>query len=117
MNEIPKYLRGYHKCNPEEPKILAALIYRVKYDCDLSSLTIESFFSKVAKDLIHNNLNDEEVNPLIIGDQLKGAHSHFPNLSKSALKHLIYLNELDNNGFSIGPALKINFRQLSYHPF
>ncbi|CAK9297246.1 unnamed protein product [Gordionus sp. m RMFG-2023] len=50
--EVPKYLRGYHKCNPEEAKILAALIYRVKYDCDSSSLTILSSFSKVAKDLI-----------------------------------------------------------------
>ncbi|CAL8107310.1 unnamed protein product [Orchesella dallaii] len=30
--ELPKYLRGYHKCTKEEAAKLAALIYRVRFD-------------------------------------------------------------------------------------
>ena len=29
--EIPKYLRGYHKCSKEDAAVLASFIYRVKY--------------------------------------------------------------------------------------
>ncbi|XP_072849567.2 unconventional myosin-VIIa isoform X1 [Pogona vitticeps] len=32
--ELPKYLRGYHKCSREEVFQLAALIYRVKFEDD-----------------------------------------------------------------------------------
>ncbi|XP_029107068.1 unconventional myosin-VIIa-like [Scleropages formosus] len=32
--ELPKYLRGYHKCSREEVFQLGALIYRVKFDDD-----------------------------------------------------------------------------------
>lgn len=34
--ELPKYLRGYHKCSREEVFQLAALIYRVKFEDDKS---------------------------------------------------------------------------------
>uniref|UniRef100_A0AAY5KWT3 Myosin VIIAa n=1 Tax=Esox lucius TaxID=8010 RepID=A0AAY5KWT3_ESOLU len=34
--ELPKYLRGYHKCSREEVFQLGALIYRVKYEDDKS---------------------------------------------------------------------------------
>uniref|UniRef100_A0A6Q2Y5E5 Myosin VIIAb n=1 Tax=Esox lucius TaxID=8010 RepID=A0A6Q2Y5E5_ESOLU len=34
--ELPKYLRGYHKCSQEEVFQLAALIYRVKFEEDKS---------------------------------------------------------------------------------
>ena len=34
--ELPKLLRGYHKCTPEEAIQLAALIYRVRYGNDSS---------------------------------------------------------------------------------
>ncbi|KAL0994634.1 hypothetical protein UPYG_G00125160 [Umbra pygmaea] len=34
--ELPKYLRGYHKCSREEVVQLAALIYRVKFEEDKS---------------------------------------------------------------------------------
>ena len=36
--ELPKLLRGYHKCSTEEAVQLAALIYRVKYGDDSSNL-------------------------------------------------------------------------------
>lgn len=29
--ELPKYLRGYHKCNREDAAIVASYIYRVKF--------------------------------------------------------------------------------------
>ncbi|KAF3847133.1 hypothetical protein F7725_020161 [Dissostichus mawsoni] len=35
-HELPKYLRGYHKCSREEVFQLAALIYRVKFEDDKS---------------------------------------------------------------------------------
>ena len=36
--ELPKYIRGYHKCTVEDAIRLAALIYRAKYGADKSRL-------------------------------------------------------------------------------
>ncbi|XP_056909520.1 unconventional myosin-VIIa isoform X1 [Takifugu flavidus] len=47
--ELPKYLRGYHKCPREEVNQLAALIYRVKFEDDKSHF---QNISKVLKDLV-----------------------------------------------------------------
>uniref|UniRef100_A0A8C0FNI1 Myosin VIIA n=1 Tax=Bubo bubo TaxID=30461 RepID=A0A8C0FNI1_BUBBB len=41
--ELPKYLRGYHKCTREEVLQLAALIYRVKFEDD------KSYFPSIPK--------------------------------------------------------------------
>ncbi|KYO19220.1 hypothetical protein Y1Q_0001128 [Alligator mississippiensis] len=41
--ELPKYLRGYHKCSREEVLQLAALIYRVKFEDD------KSYFPSIPK--------------------------------------------------------------------
>ncbi|XP_077154831.1 unconventional myosin-VIIa [Ranitomeya variabilis] len=41
--ELPKYLRGYHKCTREDVLQLAALIYRVKYEDD------KSYFPNIPK--------------------------------------------------------------------
>ncbi|CAN9501294.1 unnamed protein product [Ophioblennius macclurei] len=47
--ELPKYLRGYHKCSKEEVHQLAALIYRVKYEEDKSHFLN---ICKVLKELV-----------------------------------------------------------------
>lgn len=49
QQELPKYLRGYHKCPREEVIQLAALIYRVKYEDDKSHFQNTS---KVLKELV-----------------------------------------------------------------
>jgi myosin-7 len=36
--ELPKYLRGYHKCGKEEATKLGALIYRVRFEDDRQEL-------------------------------------------------------------------------------
>ena len=38
LQELPKLLRGYHKCSKEEAITLGALIYRVKYGEDKTHL-------------------------------------------------------------------------------
>lgn len=43
QQELPKYLRGYHKCPQEDVNQLAALIYRVKFEDD------KSHFHNIAK--------------------------------------------------------------------
>ncbi|XP_024921340.1 unconventional myosin-VIIa-like isoform X2 [Cynoglossus semilaevis] len=59
--ELPKYLRGYHKCSREEASQLAALIYRVKFDEDKSHFNM---VSKILKDLVpqdqSRNLSPED---------------------------------------------------------
>uniref|UniRef100_A0A669DIY7 Myosin VIIAb n=1 Tax=Oreochromis niloticus TaxID=8128 RepID=A0A669DIY7_ORENI len=47
--ELPKYLRGYHKCSKEEVHQLAALIYRVKFEEDKSHF---HNISKILKELV-----------------------------------------------------------------
>uniref|UniRef100_A0AAQ4PWT7 Myosin VIIAb n=1 Tax=Gasterosteus aculeatus aculeatus TaxID=481459 RepID=A0AAQ4PWT7_GASAC len=47
--ELPKYLRGYHKCPKEEVHQLAALIYKVKFDDDKTHF---QNISKILKELV-----------------------------------------------------------------
>lgn len=47
--ELPKLLRGYHKCRTDEAVELAAFIYRVRYGEDSSQL---DNISKFIKDLV-----------------------------------------------------------------
>lgn len=49
LQELPKYLRGYHKCLKEEVHQLAALIYRVKFEEDKSNF---HNISKILKELV-----------------------------------------------------------------
>ena len=37
--ELPKYLRGYHKCSKEEAALLGAYIYRIKHGDSRSHLS------------------------------------------------------------------------------
>ncbi|XP_053334493.1 unconventional myosin-VIIa isoform X3 [Clarias gariepinus] len=54
--ELPKYLRGYHKCSHEEAFQLAALIYRVMFEEDKSEFI---HFHKMMKELIPQDLINE----------------------------------------------------------
>uniref|UniRef100_A0A8C4EBQ7 Myosin VIIAa n=1 Tax=Dicentrarchus labrax TaxID=13489 RepID=A0A8C4EBQ7_DICLA len=51
--ELPKYLRGYHKCSREEVFQLAALIYRVKFEDDKSHFTT---IPKMLRELVPQDL-------------------------------------------------------------
>lgn len=59
--ELPKYLRGYHKCTREEVFQLAALIYRVKFEDDKSHFpTIPKMLRElVPQDLIRQMSPDD----------------------------------------------------------
>uniref|UniRef100_A0A0L8FWN7 MyTH4 domain-containing protein n=2 Tax=Octopus bimaculoides TaxID=37653 RepID=A0A0L8FWN7_OCTBM len=61
FQELPKYLRGYHKCTKEDAALLASLIYRVKYGEDKSQLpTIpKSFRDYISSDLIRSQSPDD----------------------------------------------------------
>ncbi|XP_035241291.1 myosin VIIAa isoform X2 [Anguilla anguilla] len=51
--ELPKYLRGYHKCSREEVFQLGALIYRVKFEDDKSHFPT---IPKMLKELVPQDL-------------------------------------------------------------
>ncbi|CAH7099288.1 Myo7b [Phodopus roborovskii] len=51
--ELPKYLRGFHKCSREDAVHLAGLIYRVQFGIDQSQL---ASVSKILKELVPQNL-------------------------------------------------------------
>lgn len=51
--ELPKYLRGFHKCSREDAVHLAGLIYRVQFGSDRSQL---ASVSKILKELVPQNL-------------------------------------------------------------
>ncbi|XP_040613950.1 unconventional myosin-VIIb isoform X2 [Mesocricetus auratus] len=51
--ELPKYLRGFHKCSREDAIHLAGLIYKVQFGIDQSQL---ANVSKILKDLVPQNL-------------------------------------------------------------
>ncbi|KAK0131900.1 Unconventional myosin-VIIa [Merluccius polli] len=51
--ELPKYLRGYHKCSREEVFQLGALIYRVKFEDDKSHFPM---IPKMLRELVPQDL-------------------------------------------------------------
>ncbi|XP_065531610.1 unconventional myosin-VIIb isoform X2 [Lathamus discolor] len=51
--ELPKYLRGYHKCSKDEAVQLAGLIYKVRFNNDRTQLAI---IPKILKELVPDNL-------------------------------------------------------------
>uniref|UniRef100_A0A8C6WAU8 Unconventional myosin-VIIb n=1 Tax=Nannospalax galili TaxID=1026970 RepID=A0A8C6WAU8_NANGA len=51
--ELPKYLRGFHKCSREDAVHLAGLIYKAQFDNDRSQLTS---IPKILKELVPQNL-------------------------------------------------------------
>lgn len=52
--ELPKYVRGYHKCTVEEAMTIAALCYKVKYGDDISNFKsiTQNLTSFVPSDMI-----------------------------------------------------------------
>uniref|UniRef100_A0A8C5JLE3 Myosin VIIB n=1 Tax=Junco hyemalis TaxID=40217 RepID=A0A8C5JLE3_JUNHY len=51
--ELPKYLRGYHKCSKDEAVQLAGLIYKARFNNDRTQLAA---IPKILKDLVPDNL-------------------------------------------------------------
>uniref|UniRef100_A0A8C4VB56 Myosin VIIB n=1 Tax=Falco tinnunculus TaxID=100819 RepID=A0A8C4VB56_FALTI len=51
--ELPKYLRGYHKCSKDEAVQLAGLIYKVRFNHDRTQLAA---IPKILKELVPDNL-------------------------------------------------------------
>ncbi|XP_023565487.1 unconventional myosin-VIIb [Octodon degus] len=51
--ELPKYLRGFHKCSREDATHLAGLIYKAQFDNDQSQL---ANVPKILRDLVPENL-------------------------------------------------------------
>ncbi|XP_029471551.1 unconventional myosin-VIIb isoform X2 [Rhinatrema bivittatum] len=51
--ELPKYLRGYHKCSVEEAVQMAGLIYRVNFNNDKTQFAV---IVKNLKDLVPQNM-------------------------------------------------------------
>ncbi|XP_068136681.1 unconventional myosin-VIIb isoform X2 [Hyperolius riggenbachi] len=47
--ELPKYMRGYHKCSVEDAVNLAGLIYKVQYKNDLTHF---AYLNKIQRDLV-----------------------------------------------------------------
>lgn len=53
FQELPKYLRGYHKCSKDEAVQLAGLIYKVRFNNDRTQLAT---IPKILKELVPDNL-------------------------------------------------------------
>lgn len=51
--ELPKYLRGFHKCSREDAIHLASLIYKAQFNNDRSQL---ASIPKILRDLVPENL-------------------------------------------------------------
>ncbi|XP_026090727.1 unconventional myosin-VIIa [Carassius auratus] len=67
FQELPKYMRGYHKCSLEETFQLAALIYRVRFEEDKSQFHNFTKMLKelVPQDMIHQLSPDDWKRPVV----------------------------------------------------
>lgn len=88
--ELPKLLRGYHKCSKEEAAQLAALGYRVRYDDDKSyfSTLHKTLREFVPADLIREQ-SPEEWKRAIVAAYNKHAGKS-PDDAKTAFLKIIY---------------------------
>lgn len=53
FQELPKYLRGYHKCSKEDAIQLAGLIFRVRFNSDRTQYAA---IPKILKELVPENM-------------------------------------------------------------
>uniref|UniRef100_A0A0L8FWF8 Myosin-VIIa n=1 Tax=Octopus bimaculoides TaxID=37653 RepID=A0A0L8FWF8_OCTBM len=67
FQELPKYLRGYHKCTKEDAALLASLIYRVKYGEDKSQLPTIPLQSDLAEFLQLDALPNANHSESVVG--------------------------------------------------
>lgn len=51
--ELPKYMRGFHKCSREDVIYLGGLIYKIQFGSDGSQM---ASVSKILKELVPQNL-------------------------------------------------------------
>ncbi|KAJ6669187.1 hypothetical protein lerEdw1_007996 [Lerista edwardsae] len=58
--ELPKYLRGYHKCSKEEAVQLAGLIFRVQFKTDMQQATIPKMLRELVPDNMIRTISPEE---------------------------------------------------------
>ena len=52
--ELPKYLRGYHKCSKTEAAQLGAFVYRVKFGKDKRSVSKSIIYSLKNPEILEN---------------------------------------------------------------
>ncbi|XP_050163947.1 LOW QUALITY PROTEIN: unconventional myosin-VIIb-like [Myiozetetes cayanensis] len=65
--ELPKYLRGYHKCSKDEAVQLAGLIYKVRFNNDRTQLaTIPKFLKELVPDNLLRAVSPDEWKKSII---------------------------------------------------
>ncbi|XP_056315904.1 unconventional myosin-VIIa isoform X1 [Danio aesculapii] len=88
--ELPKYLRGYHRCTKEEMVMLGALLFRVKVNNDKTQFPM---IPKMLKDLVPN-------------DQLKA-------LSADEWKRSIFAEYNKQTGMTVEEAM-IGFLKIVY---
>ncbi|XP_053315052.1 unconventional myosin-VIIb [Spea bombifrons] len=70
--ELPKYLRGYHRCSGEDAGIVAALIYKVQYNNDRSHLaTINKNLRELIPEYLLRNNTPEDWKKNIITNYSK----------------------------------------------
>uniref|UniRef100_A0A8C9ZLF6 Myosin VIIAa n=1 Tax=Sander lucioperca TaxID=283035 RepID=A0A8C9ZLF6_SANLU len=92
--ELPKYLRGYHKCSREEVFQLAALIYRVKFEDDKSHFpTIPKMLRElVPQDLIRQMSPDDWKRVNLENSNVQTTEPNFPEILLIAInKHGVSL--------------------------
>ncbi|XP_077344538.1 unconventional myosin-VIIb [Lithobates pipiens] len=87
--ELPKYLRGYHRCSVEDATNLAGLIYKIQYNNDRTQL---ANLNKIQRDLVPEYLlrlgTPEEWKKNIIAAYNKHEKKTVDEAKVSFLKHI-----------------------------
>uniref|UniRef100_A0A8C2VAX4 Unconventional myosin-VIIb n=1 Tax=Chinchilla lanigera TaxID=34839 RepID=A0A8C2VAX4_CHILA len=87
--ELPKYLRGFHKCSREDAVHLAGLIYKAQFDNDQSQL---ASVPKILRDLVPENLirlmSSEEWRKSLLPECSKHQNKTVPEAKVAFLKYI-----------------------------
>ncbi|KAM4771803.1 unconventional myosin-VIIb [Rhinophrynus dorsalis] len=126
--ELPKYMRGYHKCTIEDAATLAGLIYKVQYNNDRSHLaTLNKNLRELVPEFLLRLSNPEEWKKNIITAYTKHESKTVDEAKVAFLKHIsrwpafgssfFEVKQTSDTGFPDIVLIAINKHGVSlYHP-
>ncbi|KAM8953167.1 unconventional myosin-VIIb [Pelodytes ibericus] len=126
--ELPKYIRGYHRCTVEDAVNLAGLIYKVQYNNDRTHLaTTNKNLRELVPEYLHRLITPEEWKKNIIAAYNKHEKKTVDEAKVAFLKHIsrwptfgsafFEVKQASETGFPDIVLIAINRHGVSlYHP-
>ncbi|CAH1781656.1 unnamed protein product [Owenia fusiformis] len=111
--ELPKLLRGYHKCTKDDASILAAYIYRVKLGDDKTGLqNIPRMMRELVPADLHRSQSPDDWRRAIVQNYNKNASMNQEEAKIAFLKHIYRWPTFGSAFFEVKQTTEPNFPEI-----